>query len=142
MARALRVTLFQREVIERLSASAIDILLDRAKVISEGRRAASATSGAAFFGSTMMTIDLLECADVVREHCDPPLARRLATFMAEDPRVIRRAQKIAEREAQRLGGARIRPRAADVRVRAEGVRLFIDIDVEGPPAPPPGSAAE
>jgi hypothetical protein len=134
MVRALRVTLFEREVRERLSAAAVDILLDRAKVLSEGRRAASSTSGA-FFGSTMLTIDLTSCADVVRERCDAPQARRLAAFMAEDPRVLKRAQRTAEREAERLAGARIRTRAADVRVRAQGVLLCIDVDVEGPKEP-------
>jgi hypothetical protein len=132
MVRALRVSLIEREVSECLSSAAIDILLDRARVLSEGRRAASGSAGSAFFGSTMITIDVAACADVVREQCDAVLARRLAAFMAEDARVIGRAQRIAEHEAERLAGVRIRARAADVRVRAQGALLYIDVDVEGP----------
>jgi hypothetical protein len=132
MVRALRVSLLDREIKERLSASAIDILLDRARVISEGRRATAPTAGAAFFGSTMFTIDLTSCADDVRERCDPPLARRLAAFMTSDRRVLERVRRTAEREAERLAGGPVAARAADVRVRAQGVLLHIDVDVEGP----------
>jgi hypothetical protein len=131
MARAIRVTLFEREVRERLSASAVDLLFERADVLSEGRRAQRPTAGG-FFGSTMITIELLRCAEVVRERCEPALARRLAVLMARDSRVLRRAQRVAEREAERLAGERVAVRTADVRVRAQGTRLHIDVDVEGP----------
>jgi hypothetical protein len=133
MAQVSRVTCFQREVKEGLSASMVEILMARAKVLSEGRRAQSRSSGAAFFGSTMLTIDLAQCAEVVRERCDPALARRLAALMASDGRVIRRAQALAEREANRLAGVTLRTRASDVRVRAQGALIYIDVDVEGPP---------
>jgi hypothetical protein len=137
MARVARVTCFEREVRERLSSSMVEILMARAQVLSEGRRAHSPSSGSAFFGSTMMTIDLVNCADVVRERCDPALTRRLATLMASDARVIRRAQAIAEREANRLAGIALRTRASDVRVRAQGVLIYVDVDVEGPPEDEP-----
>jgi hypothetical protein len=42
------------------------------------------------------------------------------------------AQRIAEREAQRLYRVIVRTRPADVRVRAQGLQIFIDVDVEGP----------
>jgi hypothetical protein len=105
--------------------------LDRAQILSEGRRAQSPTS-AAFFGSTMLTIDLATCADLVREPCDPRLATRLASLMALDPRVVRRAQQIAGEEAARLSGRSIPVRAADVRVRAQGAFLYIDVELEEP----------
>ena len=44
MARAERVTLFEREVRERLSVAAIEIVLAKAHVLSEGKRAASPTA--------------------------------------------------------------------------------------------------
>jgi hypothetical protein len=45
--------------------------------------------------------------------------------------MLRRVQRLAEREATRLAGAAVRAHLADVRVRAEGSRVFVDVDVEG-----------
>ncbi len=130
MARALRVNLFEREVRERLSVPAVDLLLDRAQVLAEGSRSASPTAAKAFFGSIMITIDLSRLAGEVREPCDPSCAGRLADMMSSDARVLRRIRQIADREASRLAGANVRVHSADVRMRAEGERVFIDIDVE------------
>ncbi len=130
MARALRVTLFEREVREKLSASAVEILFQRARVLSEGRRSASATANDGFFGSTMLTIDLSELADLVRDPADAATAERLAALMEEDSRVQKRVRQIAAQEAERLGGTGAR--AVEVRLRTEGATVFIDADVEGP----------
>ncbi|HEX4459216.1 MAG TPA: hypothetical protein VIA18_14660, partial [Polyangia bacterium] len=70
MARAARVTLFEREVRERLSVAAIDLVLERARILSEGKRAASPTAAQRYFGSTMVTIDVAELAELVRDPCD------------------------------------------------------------------------
>lgn len=130
MARAVRVTLFEREVKERLSAAAVEILFGRAQVLAEGRRAKSATAGQAFFGSIMLTFDLSDLSAEVRERCDASTAGRLAAMMGADARVLRRVRQIAEREGTRLAGVPIRAHSADVRVRAEGSRVFVDVDVE------------
>jgi hypothetical protein len=130
MARALRVTLFEREVRETLSASAIEILFQRARILSEGRRAASPTAGDAFFGSTMLTIDLAEVADLVRDPADAATAERLALLMKDDARVQKRVRQIAAQEAERLGGPGAR--AVEVRLRTEGAIVYLDADVEGP----------
>jgi hypothetical protein len=134
MARALRVALFEREVRVRLSSAAVEILLARAQVLSEGRRSSAATAGAAFFGSTMLTIDLAAAADLLSGPCDEATAARVAALMAEDARVQRRVRQIAAREAERLAGAPVAARDAEVRVCARGTVLHIDVDVEGPPA--------
>jgi hypothetical protein len=134
MARALRVTLFEREIKERLSGAAVEILLDRAQVLSEGRRSAAATGGAMFYGSTMLTIDLASAGEQVRESCDPRTCRRVAALVESDPRVQRRVRQIAAREAERLAGTPLGSRVAEVRVRAQGTLLYIDVDVEGSPA--------
>jgi hypothetical protein len=128
MARAVRVTLFQREVREKLSGAAVELLLGRARVLSEGRRAASPP--AAFFGSTMLTIELSDVAALVREPCDEAAAQRVAALLAADARVLRRVRQIAAAEAARLAGAPIATRAADVRVRAAGTAIHLDVDVE------------
>jgi hypothetical protein len=129
MARAVRVALFEREVRERLSGAAIEILLGRARVLSEGRRAADGP----FFGSTMLTIDLLFLGDLVREPCDEAAARRVAAMLGDDARALRKVRQIAAREAERLAGAPLGSPAVDVRVRAEGTTLFVDVDVEERP---------
>ena len=53
MARARRVSLFQREIRISLSSAALDILYNLAQVLSEG-----GVDGDAFYGSVMVTIDL------------------------------------------------------------------------------------
>src|SRR5207245_9984806 len=97
MARASRVTLFEREIKERLSHAAIEILIDGADVLSEGQHAA-----ARYYGSTMITIDLARHAALVREPCDAASARRVAELFGKDARACARVRKIAEREARRL----------------------------------------
>jgi hypothetical protein len=57
MARATRIALFEREVRERLSRAALELVLARAEVISEGQRSVRGGRDA-YFGSTMLTIDL------------------------------------------------------------------------------------
>jgi hypothetical protein len=129
MVRATRVTLFEREMREKLSASAVEILFQRARVLSEGRRADSPTAGNAFFGSTMITIDLRELADLVRDAPDAATAEKLAALIDEDARVAKRVRQIAALEAERLGGGAAR--AVEVRVRWEDAIVYIDADVEG-----------
>lgn len=132
MARAARVTLLEREVRERLSSAAVEILLEGAVVLSEGERgpAGPGRAGEAFFGSTMLTIDLARAADRVREPCDPGMARRLAALMAEDGRVTRRLRQIVLREATRLCGAVPPALSTDIRLRTVGTTLYIDVDFE------------
>ncbi|MGZ3426236.1 MAG: hypothetical protein ACXVCV_06280 [Polyangia bacterium] len=130
MARAARVTLFEREVREKLSVAAIEILLERARVLSEGKRSASPTAAARYFGSTMITVDVRALADAVREPCDARAAARVAELIRDDARIGRRVQKIAAREAERLTGAPVRVRAGEVRVRAQGTLVHLDVDVE------------
>jgi hypothetical protein len=130
MARAARVTLFEREIRERLSVAAIEILLERARVLSEGKRSASATAARAYFGSTMITIDVATLSSVVRDHCDARAAARIADLMRGDARVTRRVHKLAEREAQRLAAGPVQVRPGEVRVRSQGTLIYLDVDVE------------
>lgn len=129
MARVTRIALFEREVRERLSASALDLLMSRAEVISEGQRS---TRGGrdAYFGSTMLTFDLPELAVVLRDACDAGTARRLAALLETDARVAERVQQLAAREAARVAGAKPASVSTHVAIRAQGARVFIDVDVE------------
>ena len=81
LARVQRIALFEREVRERLSRAALDLVFERAEVMSEGQRSSRAGQPV-YFGSTMLTIDLEALAPQLREPCDAGTARRLATLLS------------------------------------------------------------
>ncbi|HXI57765.1 MAG TPA: hypothetical protein VNO55_16985 [Polyangia bacterium] len=130
MARATRIALFEREVRERLSRAALDLLFARADVMSEGQRALRGGKES-FFGSTMLTIDLPALTVVLRDEPDAGTAHRLATLLAEDAGVEKRIAALAAREAGRLAAATLRTVSTHINIRAQGARVFIDVDVEG-----------
>lgn len=129
MARATRITLFEREVKERLSRAALDIVFARAELLSEGQRNVRGGKDG-YFGSTMLTIDLTSFADVLRDACDAGTAHRLVELMETDSGVPRRIRDIAEREATRIATAKLKDLRTHVAVRAQGAKVFIDVDVE------------
>jgi hypothetical protein len=129
MARATRITLFEREVRERLSRAALDVVFARADLLSEGQR--SVRGGReAYFGSTMLTIDLATFADVFRDACDAGTAHRLATLLESDSTTPRRIKEIALREAARIAAGRLKDVRTQVTIRAQGAKVFVDVDVE------------
>jgi hypothetical protein len=134
MARATRIALFEREVRERPARAALDLLFARAEVISEGQRSVRGGRDA-YFGSTMLTLDLPALAVLVRDACDAATARRLAALLEADATVERRVQELATREAARVAGAAPRDVSAHVAIRAQGAKIFIDVDVEATFAP-------
>jgi hypothetical protein len=129
MARAIRITLFEREVRERLSRAALDIAFARAELLSEGQRSARGGK-AGYFGSTMLTIDLSTLSDVLRDPCDAGTAHHLAELMEADTTLPRRIHDIAAREAARVAGAPLLDVRTQVVIRAQGAKVFIDVDVE------------
>lgn len=131
MAKASRVTLFEREVRERLSQPALEILLDSAEVLSEGQRVDALHGGESVYGSAMLTIDLAKVSGRVRETCDEAAAQRVAGEMATDQRVGARLRELAAQAARRLAGSPVDNLATEVRVRARGSSIYIDIDFEG-----------
>src|SRR5688572_18211958 len=132
LARVQRIALFEREVRERLSRAALDLVFERAEVMSEGQKSTRAGQPV-YFGSTMLTIDLEALGPVLREVCDAGTARRLGKLLAGDSAVAARVKTIAAREAARIAGARLHGLAAEMKVNAKGARVFIDVDVEGTP---------
>jgi hypothetical protein len=130
LARVQRIALFEREVRERLSRAALDLVFERAELMSEGQ---TSTRGgqAVYFGSTMLTIDLEALAPVLREVCDAGTARRLGKLLATDAAVASKVRAIAAREAARIAGAKFGTVATEVKVNARGAKVFIDVDVEG-----------
>jgi hypothetical protein len=129
MARAVRVALFQREIRERLSPAALDLLFARLEVISEGQRAVRGGRDS-YFGSTMLTVDLPVLAPLLSDACDAGTARRLAALLESDAGVARRIQELAERETTRVAGAVARQVGTHVAIRSQGAKVFVDVDVE------------
>jgi hypothetical protein len=132
LARVQRIALFEREVRERLSRAALDLVFERAEVISEGQRSTRAGQPV-YFGSTMLTLDLEALSPQLRESCDAGTARRLATLLSSDAAVAARVKAVAKREAARIAGGRLESVATEMKVSARGARVFIDVDVEGTP---------
>jgi hypothetical protein len=129
MARATRIGLFEREVRERPARAALDLLFARAEVISEGQRSQRGGRDA-YFGSTMLTFDLPALAVLLRDACDAATALRLAALLEADASVEKRVQELAKREATRAAGATPRDVSTHVTIRAQGAKVFIDVDVE------------
>jgi hypothetical protein len=129
MARAVRLTLFEREVRERLSRAAMDVVFARAESISEGQ-CQSRGGREAYFGSTMLTIDLAALGDVLRDADAPGTPERLAILMEADHEVPVRIRDIAAREATRIAVARLKDMKTHVSIRAQDGKVFIDVDVE------------
>lgn len=121
-----RVSLFQREIRVSLSSAAIEILFDLASILSEGLQ-----ERGAYFGSTMITFDLARASDLVVDPCDAAAARRLCDELSTDPRLRDRARAVAVTEAERIAGGRLVEASVDVRARASGAHIDLDLDVEG-----------
>jgi len=124
MASARRVSLFEREVRVRLAPAGLDVLLDEARVLTEGQH-----DGPRWYGSTMMTIDLARVQAFVSDDCDQGCARRVADLAAIDERVRERTRRVALAQAERDAGPLEAP-AIDLHVRREGRVVHLDLDVE------------
>ena len=129
LARVDRISLFEREVRERLSRAALELIFGLCGIMSEGQR--SARDGREiFFGSTMLTIELPAVAARVRDVCDARTAQHLCALLANDNVAAARIKSIAAAEAERLCRARPRTVGAEIKVRARGTTVYVDVDVE------------
>lgn len=126
MASCRKVSLYRREVRVSPSQAALEILYGLASQLGEGQR-----EGDGYVGSTMMTVDLERAAHLVSESCDAATAHRLAELAGKDDRMKGRARTIGVAAAERVAGASLADPAVDVRFRAAGHHLHIDVDVEG-----------
>jgi len=129
MVKAIKIALFQREIRERLSVAALDLVFDRVEVISEGQRAVRGGRDS-YFGSTMLTVDLPALSSLLSDACDAGTARRLAELLGADPGVARRIQALSEREAARVAGDIPRQVGTHVVIRSQGAKVYVDVDVE------------
>ncbi len=125
MARATRVSLFEREIRVHLATPAIELLFQRADVLTEGQ-----WQGHEWFGSTMITLPLERLAEKVRDDCDAATALRVAELVARDARVAARARAVAEEAARARAGRPLARVDVELRARAAGPCVHIDLDVE------------
>ena len=125
MAAARKVALFEREIRVTLSQAAVEILFDTADMLSEGER-----RGDGYFGSTMITLDLGRVALLVREDCDAAGARRVAELAMSDKRVRDRAKALAAADATERAGTPLTHVDCELRARAVGTKVHLDVDVE------------
>ena len=129
MARVQRITLFEREVREKLSRAALELLLARLEVLSEGQRT-HRNGRDLYFGSTMMTADLARLTDVVRDDPDEPTAVRLVKVLEGDDTARARLLAIAVKEANRIACVPLVRVETHLAIRADVHRVYADVDVE------------
>ncbi len=129
IARVHRIPLIEREIREHLSQAALDVVFASAEIISEGE-ASKATGQAQFLGSTMLTLDMPALAELLREPADEGTARRLAVLLAKEKSVEVRIESIVRREVERITRTKPHSVHGETRIRTQGARVFLDIDVE------------
>jgi hypothetical protein len=125
MATARRVSLFSRRLTVRLSPMSSELLADATAVLSEG-----GFDGDRYAGSTMVTIDLARLGDRVSDPIDDRTARRLAELVPTDDGARGRVRRVALGEATRIAGCDLHAPSVDVRARAVGARVHLDLDLE------------
>jgi hypothetical protein len=92
-----------------------------ADVLSEGR-----VSGTSFFGSTLVTIELGRLG-LAHE------AERVLAAVERSVRVRLRAMRLAQADAvRRLPDRRFGTASVETRIRLDGARLLLDVDLELP----------
>jgi hypothetical protein len=126
MAVCRRVALFEREIRVSLATSAIEVLFEHAGLLSEGQR-----EGGRWFGSTMITFDLERAGSLLGDPCDAASARRVAELLAGDARVVARARSLASAAAADRAGGPLAGLTVEVKARAAGRKVHLDVDVEG-----------
>ncbi len=126
MAAATRIALFDRRIEVRLGTAALELLFDGADLLSEGER-----RDECYFGSTMITLDLARASEQLAEVCDAVTAQDVAAILLRDARARERAEQLALADAEVRAGAPVAKVALEVRVRAAGTRVLIDVDLEG-----------
>ncbi len=128
MARVRHIALFSREIREQLSLAGAELLLDLATRLTEGQLSGDGH----YFGSMMLTIDLEQAhgQGLLREEPDTATALRLARLMSGSAVVQRRVRELARHAAERQARCPLTRVELDVRMRAEGLLVFVDVDAE------------
>ncbi|TPV97289.1 MAG: hypothetical protein B7733_00375 [Myxococcales bacterium FL481] len=128
--RVEQLPLIRREIREVLPAASLRALLTYAEVVVEGGRDRETHGSGQAYATVMLTIDLSRCASLFRDRCDAATAARLVDLMAGQRGLQRHLIELAHPELQRWSEAPVESRGilVDVRVRAEGTRVYVDGD--------------
>ena len=125
MAMTQRVSLFEREIKVRLATAALDILMENARVLSEGDLVAGK-----YAGSTMVTIDLEKSKAKVSDPATAATASRIAGLYTRDDRARARARRLGTSEARRAAKCDLTNPQIDVVASTVGAKLHLSINVE------------
>jgi hypothetical protein len=126
-----RVALFERETHLRLTATALEVLLEAAERVAEGRVASAIGGGVRFYGTALFTLNLERSGDLFRDPVDEATAASVASQLAQDPRARTRLLELARITVRaRLGHILGEALGAELRVRSEATRVFVDLDLE------------
>ena len=116
-------SLLKRIELNVLGPRAEEELFRLAEVMSEG-----SVHDSSFFGSTLITIDLERLGITSEEAC-----ARLFAATERSVRVRLRAMRLAQADAtRRLPDKRLGTASVETKMRMEGTRLLIDVDLELP----------
>jgi hypothetical protein len=132
LVKATRASLFVERSHRALTREAEELLFEHAEVMTEGS-ATRARDAEAFFGSTMITIDLDKLRGRLRGLDAPGTHEALRDVVGASVRMRLRAMRIACAEVARrvperdLGTAQV-----EIRTSLVGSRLHLDVDLEVP----------
>ena len=128
--RVQRLQLIRREIRESLAPSSLEALFAFSDCVVEGGADSVVTDSNGAYATVMLTIDLRRCEQLFRDRSDAATAERVAELIAEHRWVKRRLIELACSELERWCGTVVAPRdvVVDMRVRADGTRVFIDGD--------------
>jgi len=118
---------------EALSREAEEALFAAPGLLSEGAVGPGVVGAEAYFGSTMITVDLARLALVWRGPLDEAARAQLLRLVGGSVRVHLRALRIARAEAmQRVPGRALGTATVEVRASLRAGALCIDVDLEAP----------
>jgi hypothetical protein len=120
-----RLSVFQRKVEMGLSPTALEMVLEQMRVVSEG-----GLDGDDYAGSTMISIDLAQLAPRISDDADASTAYRFAELAPDDARVRQRARAVAFAEARRIAGGTLIQPQIDLEVRSRGSVIHFALNVE------------
>lgn len=133
LARARRDAFVVTRPIEYLSRGAEEALFQYATVLSEGHERSAPTGERRYFGSTMITFDLVQLARHWRGPLGSAERRDLLRLVAGSVRVRLRATRIACAEvARRVTDRPLGSSLVETSVRLSGDSLQMDVDLEVP----------
>jgi hypothetical protein len=127
MASVRQVPLFQREIKERVNPAGFELLLNAAKRISEGQ----INPTGQYFGSTIITMDILQAVHLVRDACDVATAAKLAQLLQNEAKLLNQVRQLAIADAKKIARQPLDQLETECHIRTEKNHIFIDIDVEG-----------